>query len=88
MNSISESLSNSPPIKDENYAKTASLLKVLSSQTPLSHLEEKALLSDINANDQVNSNANAAPGSAISRATYIPFINAFDHHNSDHVSSN
>ena len=72
MNSI---VTNSPPIKDENYAKTASLLRVLSaasngSQTPNSEDKNSGLLSDINANDQKDFSAN--------RGAYIPFHGNYD----------
>ena len=78
MNSIE--VTNSPPIKDENYVKTASLLKVIEApQTPTaaSGDEKLGLLSDINDNNEValNCPAHCQPSG---RASYIPYHTGFE----------
>ena len=78
MNSIE--VTNSPPIKDENYVKTASLLKVIEApQTPTaaSGDEKLGLLSDINDNNEValNCPAHCQPSG---RGAYIPYHTGFE----------
>ena len=78
MNSIE--VTNSPPIKDENYVKTASLLKVIEApQTPTaaSGDEKHGLLSDINDNNEValNCTAHCQPSG---RGAYIPYHTGFE----------
>lgn len=71
MNSIE--VTNSPPIKDENYEKTASLLKVIAaSQTPNDSGEDKhTIISDINDNNEI---AHITSG----RGAYIPYHTGYE----------
>ena len=81
MNSIE--VMDSPLIKDENYAKTASLLKVIAAQNGDNHetsaaktgilvdiddSSDRSFLSDINANDQMDQHLGSG------RAAYIPYM--------------
>ena len=71
MNSSIE-IPTSPPIKDDNYAKTASLLKVISEQeNSEKDLLNDSFVSDINANEKLDHLG--INGASNGRGAYIPY---------------
>lgn len=65
MNSTLDHVAHSPPIRDDNYAKTASLLKLIASKSPSS----SEFIRDENSNES---------STLSSRGTLIPFPPSFE----------